>query len=62
MSAARKSAPKRMPRRTPDFVRPYLTRQELTLILEQLERAGEPESDLLDPSLHSAVTELRRWL
>lgn len=63
-AAAKKAAPKRMARRTPDFVRPYLTKTEVGLLLTAigaLDDAGNV-NELLDPSMESAVRELRRWV
>lgn len=63
-AAAKKPATKRMPRRAPDFVRPYLTRTEVGLLLVAvgaLDATGQ-ESELLDPSVESAVRELKRWV
>jgi len=57
-AAARKPRSKSLPRRTPDFVRPYLTKQELTLLLSALDSSDDA---LVDPSLSSAIAELRRW-
>lgn len=66
MTAAQKSAAQsRKPRsaeptrRTPEYKRPYLQRSEIELILEALD--ADP-SELNDPSLASAVAELRRWV
>lgn len=48
-------------RRRPDFVRPYLTKGEAAALVEFL-TTTEDTGQLLDPSLSTAIAELRRWL
>lgn len=60
-AAARKSPTKRLARRTPEWVRPYLTRTETVVLVSALEELDSPDK-LLDPSIASALTELKRAL
>lgn len=58
-AAAAKRTRKAQPSRRPaEYVRPYLSKIELALIIKALEPAdGSP----IDPSLASALSELHRW-
>lgn len=64
MNAAKKAAPKRMARRAANWVRPYLTKTEVGLLLVAIGAMDDSgnASELLDPSIESAVAELRRWV
>lgn len=59
-ATAKAASSTRLPRRVPDFVRPYLTRHEVNALLTSIE--GDVNAGLLDPSLASALDELRRWV
>lgn len=54
----RKPAAKQPPRRTPEFVRPYLTKAEATAVLDLIHAAPVP----LSGDVQNVETELTRWL
>lgn len=56
-AAARAAKRKSLPRRPAEWVRPYLLKSEAELLIASLEK---DEAGLMDPSLASALHELKR--
>lgn len=63
VAAQTRKKPEAQPqRRTATFKRPYLTPYEVEALVTAIESTFENGTALVDPSLASAVAELKRWV